>query len=131
MPSDDWFRSEAWPAKAQELFETKLAKARRANRAQYLRIKAFTLLQSRKRDARSDGVQLLHRLLDNHPDDVLEVADAHELLAQAYREAGDLPQVRRTSVHASSSHLASAAQRHPRSNARGGLDRPARRCEGP
>ena len=41
--SDEWFRSPSWRDEDRELFEAKLARAQKRNRAQYVRIKALSL----------------------------------------------------------------------------------------
>lgn len=47
--TDDWFRSPDWSSRAQEDFETRLARARPYNRAQYMRIKGLALSEAGER----------------------------------------------------------------------------------
>ncbi|GAA2246414.1 tetratricopeptide repeat protein [Herbiconiux moechotypicola] len=56
--SDDWFRGPEWDADTRDLFESKLRRALRSNRQQYLRIKALGLLGGGRE---SDAVELFHR----------------------------------------------------------------------
>jgi hypothetical protein len=70
-------------------FERRLAKARPTSRAQYLRVKAATLLERRTPVATSVAIGLLTRVVTEY-DNRLEVPFSHELLGQAYRRVGDL-----------------------------------------
>jgi hypothetical protein len=49
---DEWYRSPAWGSADQRLFDEKLSRAR-SSRAQYLRIRGLTLVQTA--DARRGG----------------------------------------------------------------------------
>jgi hypothetical protein len=70
-------------------FERRLAKARPTSRAQYLRVKAATLLERRTPGATSVAIGLLTRVVTEY-DDRLDVPSSHELLGEAYRRVGDL-----------------------------------------
>jgi cytochrome c-type biogenesis protein CcmH/NrfG len=85
----DWYRAPTWNAAASDTFEQRLRRARAGNRPQYLRIQAVTLLESADPNDRQAAIALLHRLLDQYPEN-FEVPFAHELLAEAYRADGDL-----------------------------------------
>jgi tetratricopeptide (TPR) repeat protein len=87
----DWFRAPTWTTEASDSFEQRLRRARAGNRPQYLRVQAVTLLESESADAhdRQAAIALLHRLLDQYPDN-WQVSTAHELLGEAYRASGDL-----------------------------------------
>ncbi len=89
VSSDDWYRSTSWSDADRELFERKLSKARRASRAQYLRLKALALLETSDAGRRATGVELLERVLSEYPEDRVEVAGAHRALARYYEERGD------------------------------------------
>jgi uncharacterized protein HemY len=84
---DDWFRSDAWDAQARELFETKLARAR-SGRAQYLRIKGLALTHTDDPERIQAGRQLLQRVIDEHPEDRLEVSSAHYDLGDSLARHG-------------------------------------------
>jgi hypothetical protein len=70
-------------------FERRLAKARPISRAQYLRVKAATLLEQQTPAATAIAIDLLTRVVTNY-DNRLEVPFSHELLGVAYRRVGDL-----------------------------------------
>jgi hypothetical protein len=96
MGADDWFRSDDWSEEDQEHFEAKLARARRASRPQYLRIKGLALLHATDDERRQAGVTLLERVLDDYADDEVAAAGAHVALAR-YHEEADEP--RRSAAH--------------------------------
>jgi tetratricopeptide (TPR) repeat protein len=71
------------------LFEAKLARTRSGfNRAQYLRIQGLTLVETGDRRRVEAGRQLLQRVIDEHPNEPLEVAGAHYALAQSFVRDG-------------------------------------------
>jgi hypothetical protein len=84
---DDWFRSNAWDARARELFETKLSRAR-SSRAQYLRIKGLALIGVNDRERVEAGRRLLRRVVDEYADDALPVAGAHYALGDSFAREG-------------------------------------------
>jgi len=90
MAADDWYRGTDWTAEVQEHFENKLGRARRANRAQYLRIKGVELVASPDPAARRAGRDLLRRVVAEYPSDVLQATWAHYDLAASLAEDGDL-----------------------------------------
>ena len=85
----NWAHSERFDSDAMVEFEERLGRARTANRAGYLRVKAATLLDLAHPTATAVAVQLLHRVVDNH-DDFIEVPWSHELLGNVYLDSGDL-----------------------------------------
>lgn len=85
----NWALSERFDSDAMVEFEERLGRARTANRAGYLRVKAATLLGLAHPTATAVAVQLLHRVVENH-DDFIEVPRSHELLGNAYLDSGDL-----------------------------------------
>ena len=86
--TDEWLRSPVWDEKARGEFEQRLSRSRVSNRAQYLRVKAVSLLQCSD-ERRSAGQELLQRLVADYPD-APDVATAHELLGESYAEVGKL-----------------------------------------
>ena len=86
---DDWFRSPTWQPNDQAEFERRLARARPANRPQYLRIKALALRDAGKVDA---ARHLFARVASETAAPASEVAFAHEALGDLHRAAGGLRQ---------------------------------------
>lgn len=92
MADEDWYRGEAWSTADREAFEAKLARARRASRPGYLRIKAIGLLDSRKKAKQLAGVQMLERIIRDYGDDQdagSEAAGAHFALGHRCERQGE------------------------------------------
>jgi tetratricopeptide (TPR) repeat protein len=84
---DDWFRSPGWDEANQQLFEEKLSQARTI-RPQYMRIKALSLLGTGDKRRVAAGRDLLHRLMEEHPDDIFGVSGAHYALGDSFAKEG-------------------------------------------
>ncbi len=63
----EWFRSSDWSSTSRDEFESRLSRARRNSRPQYLRIKAVALLDGGRLDS-ADA--LLERVIDEYPDSI-------------------------------------------------------------
>jgi hypothetical protein len=85
----DWFRSPTWNAEIETNFDARLARARPAGRAQYLRVQATHLLASPDKDTREAGRQLLRRVLSEYPDS-FEAKFASEQLGDSLANDGQL-----------------------------------------
>ncbi|ACG74180.1 Tetratricopeptide TPR_2 repeat protein [Anaeromyxobacter sp. K] len=70
MPKDDWFRRETWSREDQAEFERRLARSRPTSRAQYLRIQAVHLLQTRMPELLRAALTLLDRVVTEYPKDL-------------------------------------------------------------
>jgi hypothetical protein len=90
MARDDWFRGDAWDAETRATFEVKLKRARQSSRAQYLRIKGVELTGSIDGATREAGRQLLRRVLDDYPDDAVQVTMAAADLGKSLADDGYL-----------------------------------------
>ena len=62
---DDWYRSAEWGPIAIQEFEERLQRSRSYSRPQYLKIKAFVLVQAGHIEA---GKSLFERVVDEYPD---------------------------------------------------------------
>jgi Tfp pilus assembly protein PilF len=87
--SDEWFRSPSWREPDRELFEAKLARARKHNKAQYVRIKALSLAESGDTTACTAAGELFDRIFRDYPDDELQVTMAHADKARWHRRRGE------------------------------------------
>lgn len=114
MGRDDWFRGTDWSAQTQELFETKLARARESSRAQYLRIKGLELTASADDATRSAGRDLLRRVVTEYPSDELQATWAHRDLAASLAMDGQPEE-------AAEHYAAALASDRPESSAAVGL----------
>ncbi len=90
--SDEWFRSPSWDEASRGEFERRLVSARPEVRAQHLRLKALSLLDSAELHAARD---LLRRALEQPVIDPAARASAHEQLARIAVQQGD-PRLART-----------------------------------
>jgi tetratricopeptide (TPR) repeat protein len=88
LSSDDWYRSSRWDASERELFAARLAGARPESRAQYIRLKAEALLEMSDADVRAEGARLMRVVLEDYPDDRLQVTAAHTALGRYNEEIG-------------------------------------------
>ncbi len=84
--SDEWFRGTAWDDTAQDEFERRLTTALPDVRAQYLRLKALSLLGTADLDAARD---LLRRAVEQPGIDAVARASAHEQLGRIAVQQGD------------------------------------------
>jgi tetratricopeptide (TPR) repeat protein len=89
MSDDEWFRSPSWREEDRELFEAKLARAQKRNRAQYMRIKALSLAESGDKAAHAEAGELFERIFGEYPDDELQVTMAHADKARWHRQRGE------------------------------------------
>lgn len=84
--AEEWFRSPAWDDAARADFETRLARARPANRQQYLRIKGVSL---RAAGELQGAGQLLERAAEYPDGHLFMTVAAWETLADMAAERGD------------------------------------------
>jgi hypothetical protein len=88
MADDDWLRSHDWNPLQAAHFEAKLARSRR--KAYHLLFRSGSLSESSEPASRAAGRTLAERVLRDFPDDLPSVAEAHELVARAFAEAGEV-----------------------------------------
>jgi predicted Zn-dependent protease len=82
----EWYRTPGWDEGDRAHFEARLLRARPASRPQYLSLKAAAL---RGAGQTAGAVQLLTRVLAEHPDDGFHAAAAAEALAEIALQGGD------------------------------------------
>lgn len=86
--SDDWFRNEKWDEKEKERFFERLNRSRGDfHKAQYARIKAYNLLQTKKKKLVLDGIELCELVVEKWPIRT-ELASCFLQLAEAYAFLG-------------------------------------------
>lgn len=93
MASDDnWYRSSDWSKAAQDLFYEKLSRSRgNYYRQQYARIKALSLIGTKKDNLLHAAVMLLLRSIEEWCEYQTEYDEAYATLGEAYRLLGDIP----------------------------------------
>ncbi len=87
MSNRDWFRKTTWTKVDGDDFESRLRRARRDNRAEYLRIQAGHLAESR---LYSEAIELLDRMICEYPERT-QLAPAQSQRGQCF-DAMDEPQ---------------------------------------
>jgi hypothetical protein len=88
MAAPDWYRRTSWSDSEREDFEKRLARARPHSRAQYLRIQASHLADTRDERLTRVALDLLSRMLAEYPDRV-QTAQAHAQRAECLLQLGD------------------------------------------
>ncbi|MGH7352381.1 MAG: tetratricopeptide repeat protein [Candidatus Methylomirabilales bacterium] len=81
--ASEWYRRTTWTKDDQADFEARLARARKQNRAQYLRIQASHLMEAANPALTSAALELLNRMLAEYPSDI-QVAQAHAQRAECH-----------------------------------------------
>jgi|SRR5690606_4081334 len=81
----EWYRKKSWTASDQEEFYNKLSRARKDNRAQYLKIQAIELMQTGKSGLLDVAEDLLNQLLAEYPDDEFNKSAYLHTLGKIYQ----------------------------------------------
>lgn len=80
----DWYRKKTWAKEDEEHFFTKLARARKDGRAQYLKIQAIELLYTKDNKLLKIAKELLQKVLDDYPDDNLEKSSVYKTFGDIF-----------------------------------------------
>lgn len=86
----DWYRRKTWTITDEEEFFTKLGRARKDGRAQYLKIQAIELYYTKNKDLLKVAVVLLNKMLTEYPDDNFNKGSALHTLGDIYKELGNV-----------------------------------------
>lgn len=81
----DWYRRKTWTKTDEEEFNAKLGRARKDGRAQYLRIQAFELIETKNKNLLTVAETLLHKILTDYPDDKFERSSTYNHLGEIYK----------------------------------------------
>jgi len=85
----DWYRRKTWTKTDEEEFFAKLGRARKDGRAQYLRVQAIELIETKDKNLLAIAEDLLKRILTDYPDNRLEKSQTFNLLGELYKLRGD------------------------------------------
>lgn len=85
----EWYRCESWTKAEEEHFFAKLGRARKDGRAQYLRIQAHHLVESRDVRLLEAAESLLNKILTDFPDNRVEKSMTLNQLGSIYRIRGN------------------------------------------
>lgn len=80
----DWYRKKSWTKEDEEHFFTKLARARKDGRAQYLKIQAIELLYTKDNKLLNIAKELLQKVLDDYPDNNLEKSSVYKTFGDIF-----------------------------------------------
>lgn len=80
----DWYRKKSWTKEDEEHFFTKLARARKDGRAQYLKIQAIELLYTKDNKLLKIAKELLQKVLDDYPDNNLEKSSVYKTFGDIF-----------------------------------------------
>jgi tetratricopeptide (TPR) repeat protein len=81
----DWYRNKVWSKEIENEFFYKLQKARKYNRAQYLKIQAIELIETNKLDLLKVAESLLKTVLEEYPENKIEQSTTLNSLGDIYR----------------------------------------------
>ena len=81
----DWYRRKTWTNKDEEEFFAKLKRARVEGRAQYLKIQAIELVETKEKHLLDIAEALLNRVLTEYPESKFETSSVLHTLGDIYR----------------------------------------------
>lgn len=85
----DWYRRKSWTENDEAEFFTKLNRARKDGRAQYLKIQAIELISTEKKELLKVAEILLNKMLTEYPEDDFNKSSALHNLGKIYKQNGD------------------------------------------
>lgn len=80
----DWYRRKTWTKTDEEEYFAKLGRARKDGRAQYLKVQAFELVETKDKKLLSVAETLLNKVLTDYPDNRIEKSETYNLLGEIY-----------------------------------------------
>lgn len=81
----DWYRRKTWTKTDEEEYFAKLGRARKDGRAQYLRVQAIELIETKDKYLLSIAETLLNRILTDYPDNRIEKSQTLNSLGEIYK----------------------------------------------
>lgn len=85
MSKEDWYRNIEWNDQIESEFESRLNRSRgNYHKAQYLRIQASHLLDSKKSKLQEKGVELMERVISEYPEEKFSAIHGIEQLGNFY-----------------------------------------------
>ena len=85
----NWFRQTKWNKEIEEHFFEKLARTRKESRAQYLKIQAIELIETKNPTALCAAEMLIHKLLNDYPENKINIAQCFLSLGDISKLQGD------------------------------------------
>jgi len=81
----DWYRRKTWNIKDEEEYFAKLGRARKDSRAQYLRVQAIELIETKDKNLLSVAETLLNKILTDYPDNRIEKSQTFNSIGEIYK----------------------------------------------
>jgi len=81
----DWYRRKTWTNRDEEEFFAKLKRARVEGRAQYLKIQAIELVETKEKYLLDVAEELLNKVLTEYPESRIETSSVLHTLGDIYR----------------------------------------------
>lgn len=85
----DWYRQKKWSKEEEEYFFTKLGRARKDGRAQYLKIQAIELIETKDKKLLDVAESLINKSFSEYPDDRFNRPGALVALGNIYQLRND------------------------------------------
>jgi tetratricopeptide (TPR) repeat protein len=81
----DWYRRKTWTKTDEDEYFAKLGRARKDGRAQYLRVQAIELIETKDKNLLSVAETLLNKILTEYPDNRIEKSQTFNSLGEIYK----------------------------------------------
>lgn len=81
----DWYRRKTWTKADEEEYFVKLGRARKGGQAQYLRVQAIELIETKDKNLLSVAETLLNKILTDYPDNRIEKSQTYNSLGEIYK----------------------------------------------
>lgn len=81
----DWYRRKTWTKTDEEEYFAKLGRARKDGRAQYLRVQAIELIETKDKNLLSVAETLLNKILTDYPDNRIEKSQTYNSIGEIYK----------------------------------------------
>jgi tetratricopeptide (TPR) repeat protein len=81
----DWYRHKTWTKADEEFFFVKLSRARKNGRAQYLKIQAIELVETKNKELLEVAEGLLNKMLTEYPENKIDKSIALHTLGDIYK----------------------------------------------
>ncbi|WP_291065085.1 MULTISPECIES: tetratricopeptide repeat protein [unclassified Empedobacter] len=81
----DWYRRKTWTKTDEEEYFAKLGRARKDGRAQYLRIQAYELIETKDKNLLTVAETLLNKILTDYSDNKFERSSTYNHLGEIFK----------------------------------------------
>ncbi len=85
----DWYRRKTWTKTDEEEYFAKLGRARKDSRAQYLRVQAIELIETKDENLLSVAETLLNKILTDYPENQIEKSQTYNSIGEIYKLRGN------------------------------------------